>query len=91
MARVIIAALLFLVRPAFAAEPQPVSLPQADVATQEEDHSEAYATVAITAALIASAIMYATNDRSGLVESRPTRSWKFFIDHDARVGITIDF
>ncbi len=91
MDKIIIAAILILIRPAFASESYPVSLPEANIAAQDDSHFEAYAMVAITAALIAGAILYVTKDRSGLVEDQRVRPWRLFIDHEAHVGITIDF
>ncbi len=92
MAKIIIASLLFLMRPAFSAEPVPVSSPP--VVSGHESDSDSLvsnATVAITAALIAAAILYVIKDRSGLVDNQPMRPWRFFIDQESRIGIMIDF
>ncbi len=92
MKKAIAAVLILLIAsPAFAADPVPVSSPPVVSGPQDEaDRTTAHATVAVTAALIAVAIIYATKDRQTL-NLKPTKARaRVYVDQNARVGVAFD-
>ncbi len=93
MAKWTIALLLFIfaINPAFGADPVSAPPVVVDGTPTDNEHEQAYATVAITAALIMSAILYVTkNNTSSLSAPTQSHAWRVYIDENARVGIAFD-